>query len=166
MRRRYRSERVVRAVQLLRSAKEDPFLAADVIIGFPGEGEEDFKLTWNLIESLTLSKLHVFPFSPRPGTAAEHPVDPVPERIRDERVHELLALSARLHQTYTERWVGRQLEVVLEKDGTAGDGWRGLSDNYLKVRVRGVPSEVGRAGNLVQAVIEQAGDPCLGRFAE
>ena len=166
MRRRYRSERVVRAVQLLRSAKEDPFLAADTIVGFPGEGEEDFMMTRNLIESLNLSKLHVFPFSPRPGTAAEHPVDPVPERIRDERVHELLALSARLHQTYTERWVGRQVEVVLEKDGTAGGGgWRGLSENYLKVLVRGVPPAIGRAGDLVQAVIEQAGDPCLGRFA-
>jgi threonylcarbamoyladenosine tRNA methylthiotransferase MtaB len=164
MRRRYRSERVVLAVQLLRSAKEDPFLAADTIVGFPGEREEDFVLTRNLIESLNLSKLHVFPFSPRPGTAAEHPVDPVPERIRDERVHELLALSAGLHQTYTERWLGRRVEVVLEKGGTAAcDGWRGLSENYLKVLVREVPPGVGRAGNLVQAVIEQAGDPCLGR---
>ena len=91
----------------------------------------------------------------------------MPERIRDERAHDLLDLSAPLHRIYTERWVGRQVEVVLEKDRTAaGDGWRGLSENYLKVLVRGVPAETGRAGNVVQAVIEQAGDPCLGRFAE
>jgi threonylcarbamoyladenosine tRNA methylthiotransferase MtaB len=165
MRRRYRSERVVRAVQLLRSAKEDPFLAADIIVGFPGEGEEDFLASRSLIESLALSKLHVFPFSPRPGTAAEHPLDPVPERIRDERVHQLLDLSVRLHQTYTDRWVGRQVEVVLEKDGSAAGGdWRGLSENYLKVLVQGVAPEAGRAGKLVRAVIEQGGNPCLGRY--
>jgi threonylcarbamoyladenosine tRNA methylthiotransferase MtaB len=167
MRRRYRSQRVVQAVQLLRTAKADPFLAADVIVGFPGEGEKDFLATLRLIETLGLSKLHVFPFSPRPGTAAAHPSDPVPERIRDERVHQLLSLSARLHESYIERWVGRRVEVVLEKDGSAAGGsWRGLSANYLKVLVEGVPRESGRAGSLVQAVIEKGGNPCLGRFAE
>ena len=167
MRRRYRSERVVRAVQLLRRAKADPFLAADIIVGFPGEGEPDFQATVELIETLGLSKLHVFPFSPRPGTAAEHPRDPVPERIRDERVHRLLALSEKLHERYIERWVGRPVEVVLEKDGFAeAGGWRGLSANYLKVLVAGVPAEAGRAGNQVQAVIEQAGNPCRGRFTK
>ena len=165
MRRRYRSERVVRAVQLLRKAKADPFLAADIIVGFPGEEEQDFQATVGLIESLGLSKLHVFPFSPRPGTAAEHPRDPVPERIRDERVHLLLALSSKLHESYIERWAGRQVEVVLEKDGSAEAGsWRALSDNYLKVLVRGVTPDAGKAGNLVRAVIEQAGNPCRGRF--
>jgi len=166
MRRRYRSERIARAVQLLREAKEDPFLAADMIVGFPGEKEQDFLASLKLVESLGLSKLHVFPFSPRPGTSAEHLADPVPERIRDQRVHELLSLSARLHRTYIQRWLGRQVEVVLEKDGATVDGgWRGLSGNYLKVLVLGVPGEAGRAGNLVQAVIEQAGNPCRGRFA-
>ena len=165
MRRRYRSERVLQAVQLLRSAKADHFLAADIIAGFPGETDADFLATYRLIERLGFSKLHVFPFSPRPGTAVEHPVDPVPERIRDERVHQLLALSARLHQTYADRWVGRQVEVVLEKDGSAaGGGWRGLSENYLKVLVQGVPADEGWAGNLVRVQIEVAGDPCPGRY--
>jgi len=167
MRRRYRSQRVAQAVQLLRTAKADPFLAADVIVGFPGEGEQEFLATLRLIETLGLSKLHVFPFSPRPGTAAAHPSDPVPERIRDERVHQLLSLSSRLHEAYTDRWVGRRVEVVLERGGSAaGGGWRGLSANYLKVLVEGVPPEAGRAGSLVQAVIEEGGDPCRGRFAE
>jgi threonylcarbamoyladenosine tRNA methylthiotransferase MtaB len=163
MRRRYRSERVLRAVQLLRSVKADPFLAADIIVGFPGEREEDFLASRDLVESLGLSKLHVFPFSPRPGTMVEHPTDPIPERIRDERVHQLLALSARLHQIYSDRWVGRQVEVVLEKDNSA-PGWRGLSENYLKVLVHGVPLGAGWAGAPAQVVIEQAGDPCLGRY--
>lgn len=167
MRRRYRSQRVAQAVQLLRTAKADPFLAADVIVGFPGEGEQEFLATLGLIETLGLSKLHVFPFSPRPGTAAAHPSDPVPERIRDERVHRLLSLSSRLHESYTGRWVGRRVELVLERDGSAAGGsWRGLSANYLKVLVEGVPPEAGKAGSLVQAVIEEGGEPCRGRFAE
>ncbi len=165
MRRRYRSERVVQAVRLLRTVKDDPFLAADIIVGFPGEGDQDFQATRRLIESLGLSKLHVFPFSPRPGTAAEHASDPVPQRIRDRRVHELLSLSAELHEAYIRRWAGRQVEVVLEKDGSAAGGsWRGLSGNYLKVLVEGVSGEAGRAGKLVQVLIEEAGDPCRGRF--
>jgi threonylcarbamoyladenosine tRNA methylthiotransferase MtaB len=165
MRRRYRSDRVIRAVQLLRGAKEDPFLAADMIVGFPGETEQDFLDSLRLIESLGLSKLHVFPFSPRPGTKAEHLSDPVPERIRDERVHELLSLSEKLHEDYVERWAGRTVEVVLEKDGCEGGGsWRGLSENYLKMLVDGVPGEAGTPGNLVQAVIDGAGNPCRGHF--
>jgi threonylcarbamoyladenosine tRNA methylthiotransferase MtaB len=69
MRRRYRAEQVRRAVGLLRGARAEPFLAADLIAGFPGETEEDFRATFELAESLGFAKLHVFPFSPRPGTA-------------------------------------------------------------------------------------------------
>ncbi|MBN2552813.1 MAG: tRNA (N(6)-L-threonylcarbamoyladenosine(37)-C(2))-methylthiotransferase MtaB [Spirochaetales bacterium] len=166
MRRRYRSDRVRRAVELLREVKEDPFLAADVIVGFPGETEEDFQASRRLVESLGLSKLHVFPFSPRPGTAAEHPKDPVPERIRDRRAGELLRLSDTLHERYKERWVGRKLEVVLEREGSSSEPgvWRGLSQNYLRVLVEGIPGQAGRMGALVQTVIDRAGDPCRGRF--
>jgi threonylcarbamoyladenosine tRNA methylthiotransferase MtaB len=165
MRRRYRSERVIRAVEMLRSVKGDPFLAADMIVGFPGEGEQDFQASLRLVETLGLSKLHVFPFSPRPGTAAEYSNNPVPERIRDQRVHRLLALSEKLHGIYIRRWQGRTVEVVLEEDGAPGTAkWRGLSENYLKILVDGVPREEGRAGNLVEVSIREAGDPCLGRF--
>jgi threonylcarbamoyladenosine tRNA methylthiotransferase MtaB len=165
MRRRYRSERIIRAVEMLRSVKEDPFLAADMMVGFPGEGEQDFQASLRLVETLGLSKLHVFPFSPRSGTAAEHWSHPVPERIRDQRVHRLLALSGKLHETYIRRWQGSTVEVVLEGNESPGAGsWRSLSENYLKILVDGVPQEEGRAGNLVEVSIREAGDPCRGRF--
>jgi threonylcarbamoyladenosine tRNA methylthiotransferase MtaB len=113
MRRRYRVDQIVRAVGLLREAKQDPFVAADIIVGFPGETGQDFLASYRLVETLKLSKLHVFPFSPRPGTPAEHMADHVTERIRDERVGKLIALSDSLHKLYAGRWVGKRVAVVL-----------------------------------------------------
>ena len=85
MRRRYGPQRVREAVRILRAARGEPFLAADVLVGFPGESGEDFTQTVRLIEELELAQLHVFPFSPRPGTAAFGLGSRVPERVRDGR---------------------------------------------------------------------------------
>lgn len=166
MRRRYRVEQIVRVVELFREAKQDPFVAADIIVGFPGETDQDFLASFRLVETLKLSKLHVFPFSPRPGTPAEHMTDHVPERIRDERVGKLLSLSDSLHELYAGRWVGKRVEVVLERKRSQTDSgsWQGLSENYLKVLVEGVPDQLGAPGILAEALIEQAGNPCHGRF--
>lgn len=166
MRRRYRVEQVVRVVELLREVKQDPFVAADIIVGFPGETDQDFLASYRLVETLKLSKLHVFPFSPRPGTAAEHLKDHVPERIRDERVGKLLSLSDTLHELYAGRWVGKRVEVVLERERSQTDSgnWQGLSENYLRVLVEGIPDQAGTPGILAEALIEQAGNPCRGRF--
>ncbi len=166
MRRRYRVEQIVRVVELFREAKQDPFVAADIIVGFPGETDQDFLASFRLVETLKLSKLHVFPFSPRPGTPAEHMTDHVPERIRDERVGKLLSLSDSLHELYAGRWEGKRVEVVLERERSQTDSgsWQGLSENYLKVLVEGVPDQLGAPGILAEALIEQAGNPCHGRF--
>jgi threonylcarbamoyladenosine tRNA methylthiotransferase MtaB len=166
MRRRYRVEQIVRVVELFREAKQDPFVAADIIVGFPGETDQDFLASFRLVETLKLSKLHVFPFSPRPGTPAEYMTDHVPERIRDERVGKLLSLSDSLHELYAGRWVGKRVEVVLERERSQTDSgsWQGLSENYLKVLVEGVPDQLGAPGILAEALIEQAGNPCHGRF--
>ncbi|MCX7040331.1 MAG: tRNA (N(6)-L-threonylcarbamoyladenosine(37)-C(2))-methylthiotransferase MtaB [Spirochaetes bacterium] len=85
MKRRYRAEKVREGAALLRAAKGAPFLAADILVGFPGETEEDHAATRRLIEDVRFSALHVFPFSPRPGTAAAQFKPRVPERIRDAR---------------------------------------------------------------------------------
>jgi threonylcarbamoyladenosine tRNA methylthiotransferase MtaB len=158
MRRRYRAEQVRQAVRLLRAARAEPFLAADLIAGFPGETEEDFRASFELAESLGFAKLHVFPFSPRPGTDAYRMGQRVPERERDRRVQALIALSDRLAAAYRSAWVGREVEVVVEEQLGGGSAWRGFSGNYLPCAVRGVPE--GPAGRLVRARIENNGDPC------
>jgi threonylcarbamoyladenosine tRNA methylthiotransferase MtaB len=168
MRRRYRADQVRRAVGLLRAARGEPFLAADLIAGFPGETEQDFRASFELAESLRFAKLHVFPFSPRPGTAAVRMGGRVPERERDERVRALTGLSGRLARAYSGAWVGREVEVVLERRRAGGSAWRGFSGNYLPCAVRGVPESLGPAGSspgrLVRARIEDDGDPCGALF--
>ncbi len=168
MRRRYRAEQVRRAAGLLRDARGEPFLAADLIAGFPGESEQDFQATFELAESLGFAKLHVFPFSPRPGTAAMRLGDRVPERLRDERVRALTELSDRLASAYRSAWVGQEVEVVLERRRAGGASWRGFSGNYLPCAVRGVPEGHDSSGlppgRLVRARIEDDGDPCGALF--
>ncbi len=176
MRRRYRPERVREAVRLLRQAKGEPFLAADVLVGFPGESGEEFEQTRSLIEELRLARLHVFPFSPRPGTAAWSLEPRVPERVRDQRAGRLLRLSERLYARYVSQWVGREEEAVLEEPESApearaepgcaspGGGWIGLTGNYLRVRVAGLPPQAASRGRMVQVRIERAGPICAASF--
>jgi threonylcarbamoyladenosine tRNA methylthiotransferase MtaB len=160
MRRRYTPDTVIAAFARLRAAKGDPFLAADLIVGFPGESDEDFARTRELVETLELSDLHVFPFSPRPGTAAVGMTPRVPERLRDARAAVLLELAARLRRRYAQRWVGARLEAVLAEpllgsvDGEGG--WRGLTENYLEVEIGGVPPVLARRGELVSVLVDSA----------
>ncbi len=168
MRRRYSVQQVRVAADLLRAARIEPFLAADLIAGFPGESDQDFRATFELAESLGFAKLHVFPFSPRPGTAAARLGERVPERVRGERVKSLTDLSGRLGLAYRRAWVGREVEVVLESRRAGGSTWRGFSGNYLPCAVRGVPEQPGppepSPGRLVRARIEDDREPCGARF--
>lgn len=162
MNRRSRSARIRQAVSLLRSSKEDPFLAADVITGFPGETEADFADTRNLLNEISFAALHVFPFSPRPGTAASGFKPAVPEHVRHQRARELRALGRQSASSYAHSWVGRDVEVLLE--GREGARAWGVSGNYLKVDVSGVPAADGGEGSIVRARITSANGMCRGLF--
>jgi threonylcarbamoyladenosine tRNA methylthiotransferase MtaB len=167
MRRRYRSVQVERAVVELQGVKAQPFLAADLIAGFPGESDADYQATYDQAERLGFAKLHVFPFSPRAGTAAHSMRGRVAERIRDTRVRELVSLSARLEERYRLSWEGREVQVVLENRHLStpeGEAWEGTSENYLKVRVYGIPPELAGPGRLISARITGHGNPCGGRY--
>lgn len=135
VRRPYTSERVRRAIAGLRGVKDDPFLAADVIVGLPGETEEDYEATRALIEEGRFAALHVFPFSPRPGTELYQATRHVPERIAGRRAAELRELAGKLHTRYAEGWIGRTVQVLVEAwTEIDGEGWwEGVSENYLRV---------------------------------
>ncbi len=154
--RHYSSEKVVEAVRLLRGAKEDPFIAADLIVGLPGEDEEAFKDSYNLIERLELSQMHIFPYSPRPGTALFSAKNRVPERITGERTARIRKLTLNLYNKYLERWNGREVEVILEKyieSNKADSFWSGLSENYLHISLNGLDNDVSYRGKLVKCRI-------------
>jgi threonylcarbamoyladenosine tRNA methylthiotransferase MtaB len=165
MKRRYQAARVRQGVGLLRSARQDPFLAADLIAGFPGETPEEHRETVRLIQEMRFAALHVFPFSPRPGTLAAGMRPPVPQRVRDERAAELGSISRALSEAYAKSWVGRIVDVLIEAGaGRAAGEASGVSGNYLKVTVENVPADVNQKGMMIHARITRPGEVCKAAF--
>jgi threonylcarbamoyladenosine tRNA methylthiotransferase MtaB len=157
MRRAYGAQKVKEGAALLRAAKSEPFIAADLIVGFPGESEQDFAQTRSLVEEVRFAALHVFPFSPRPGTPAASLKPSIPERTRSERARVLAALSCRLNKDYSHAWRGKVVEVIFEgTDGERRGPPRGVSGNYLKLEVRGLPDGADPRGKMARVRI--AGD--------
>ena len=113
MNRRYTTgffrERIIR----LSEAVPDIFIGMDVIAGFPGETDAEFARTVSFLEGLPVAALHVFPFSPRPGTPAAELPNRVPGPVAKERVRTLLRLSERKREAFHRRFVGRELEALL-----------------------------------------------------
>ncbi len=153
--RHYTAGRVVQAVKLLRDSKEDPFIAADIIVGLPYEGDEDFEATYSLIRDLDFSQVHIFPYSPRPGTELYTVPVHVPERVAKERAGKMHDLSVMLHRRYLERWKEREVEIILERmdDKPEPPEWMGLSGNYIHGMVFNVPGGEENRGKLVLASI-------------
>ncbi len=132
MRRRYTAERYRERIAKIRELMPDSFLGVDVIVGFPGEGEEEFMETYHLLEEVGASFLHIFPFSERPGTPAVSMPNKVQSRISTERVERLEELSAKLNRRFAERFLGETREVLFESTNHNGIMY-GYTDNYLRV---------------------------------
>jgi threonylcarbamoyladenosine tRNA methylthiotransferase MtaB len=157
MARRYTRAGVIRAVELLRGACENPFIAADIITGFPGETAADHAQTESLIRETELASLHVFPFSRRPGTPAWDMPNRVPERVTRERASSLRALAASGRERFANSLIGCRLHVIIEKANA--DSWEGLCENYMTVR--GTPDPAAVPGALIPVRITAAADSFL-----
>ena len=131
MGRRYTAEDYIRLVEKARRLLPDPAVWTDLIAGFPGETAEDHRRTVSLVRELALSRLHVFPYSPRPGTAAAAFPDQVAPDVKKDRVRELRALGEELHLAYCRRFIGREAAVLVEK--AAGGTAFGHCAHYLGV---------------------------------
>ncbi|HOU14239.1 MAG TPA: tRNA (N(6)-L-threonylcarbamoyladenosine(37)-C(2))-methylthiotransferase MtaB [Anaerolineae bacterium] len=107
-------------------------ITTDVIVGFPGESEADFAASLDCVARLAFARLHVFPYSERPGTAAVRLPDPVPPAVRAERAAKMRALGEQLAAQYRLNFIGQALPVLWERRDAAGY-WHGLTDNYLEV---------------------------------
>jgi len=132
MRRPYTASMVHQAANRLRSVKENPFLACDIITGFPSETDEDFEQTFAMCSQIGFAWIHAFPFSPRPGTEAYTMRPHIPERTAGERVARLSILAEKNRQTYRDYWVGRTLPAIVETDSGA-NGTTVLTENYLSI---------------------------------
>ncbi len=129
----------------IKAAEPRICIGADVIVGFPGESDEQFEQTRDFLASLPLSYLHVFTYSPRPGTAAAQMPGQLPGHVKKRRNHLLRELSERKRQAFGESLMGEVLEVVVERFAPRQAGClRGLTDNYMQVIFKGGEHLVGQ----------------------
>lgn len=133
MRRRYNTARFAERIAAVRRAMPDVFLGIDIIVGFPGETEEDFACTCDFLERIAPAFLHVFPYSVRPGTPAAELPGRVPPEVAERRASRLGGLSQRLHADFCARHAGR-IETVLWESTLRGGYMFGYTGNYIKVR--------------------------------
>ncbi len=131
MRRRYATEDYRRAVSLIREALPGAAITTDVIIGFPGETPAEFEETLAFCQELKFARIHVFPFSPRPGTTAAQMPESVAESVIKQRSQQLIALAEESARDFRQRFLGKTVPVLWERQ--TGGIWAGFTDNYLRV---------------------------------
>ncbi|WP_010287991.1 tRNA (N(6)-L-threonylcarbamoyladenosine(37)-C(2))-methylthiotransferase MtaB [Kurthia massiliensis] len=160
MRRKYTMEFFGQRLTQLKEVLPDLAITSDVIVGFPGETEEEFMETYNFIRDYEFAELHVFPFSKRTGTPAARMEDQVDEDVKNERVHRLLSLNDQLAKQYASRFENEVLEVIPEEIVKAGEPNEGMllghTANYMKVAFEGTPDMIGQ---IVKVKVTQAGYP-------
>jgi threonylcarbamoyladenosine tRNA methylthiotransferase MtaB len=143
MGRPYASADFVRLLERIAAAIPDCGIGTDVICGFPGESEADFRTTCDVLTALPITYLHAFTFSARPGSAAAGFSDQVPGEIRKERTRELKRLGRSKNRAFRERHLRRTVSVFVENASTEpGKPPGGLTDNYLRVEID-APSVAG-----------------------
>ncbi|MFD7309757.1 tRNA (N6-isopentenyl adenosine(37)-C2)-methylthiotransferase MiaB [Promicromonospora sp. NPDC059942] len=122
MRRSYRSEKFLGILDRVRAAMPDASITTDIIVGFPGETEEDFAETMRVVEASRFSSAFIFQYSPRPGTPAATMEDQLPKAVVQERFERLLALQERIGAEEADQQVGRTLEVLVAEGSGRKDG--------------------------------------------
>lgn len=133
MRRRYTTARFAERIAAVRSRMADAFIGIDVIVGFPGETEEDFRTTYDFLEGLQPAFLHIFPFSERPGTPAVTMPGKVQPSVATQRVARLEELCARLHGAFCTAAIGTEERVLFESTMRGGMMF-GYTGNYRRVK--------------------------------
>jgi len=136
MHRKYRPWHYADRIERIRRAMPDAAIGADVMVGFPGETDEEFEQTRAFIERLPFTYLHVFTYSSRPGTPSAEMAEQVPVQIARERNRILRELIVKKKRVFMESFVGREVEAITLTHFD-GDYTEALSDNYLKLRLRG-----------------------------
>ena len=132
MRRRYKRDVFASRIHKVRESRPHTFFGVDVIVGFPGETDEDFESTYQFIESLPISFLHVFPYSERPNTRTVDMDGKVNDKELNRRTEALLALSDKKHRTFYEQQLGTIRQALFEQTTSRGKTI-GFTENYVKV---------------------------------
>jgi len=145
MKRRYLTAFFADRVLKIKTKMPDACIGADVIVGFPGETDEDFNEACRFINSLPLSYLHVFTYSERPGTPAASMAGKIPNRIRDERSHALHIIGNKLKQEFCISQIGQNRTVIFERQKSDGT-MTGFTDNYVEILTETQPEFLHHPG--------------------
>ena len=135
MNRKYTTQRYLESCRLLRAWFPAPAITTDLIVGFPGETEEEFSATLDFIRQCAFSAMHIFPYSPRTGTPAAKMPGQVPPQVKEDRAHRAAAAAAELEQHYLAACVGQTFPVLFEEE--RGGLWHGHAPNYTEVVLAG-----------------------------
>ena len=133
MNRKYSCDEFFRVTEILREYFKDVNLTTDIIVGFPGETNEEFESTYEFLSKIKFYKMHIFKYSPREGTLAAKMTNQIDGNIKEERSQKLIELSNKNEREYNEKYIGKSVEVLFEeeKDGL----WSGYTKNYVRVFV-------------------------------
>jgi threonylcarbamoyladenosine tRNA methylthiotransferase MtaB len=150
MKRRYTTADYQRAVSLIRDVVPEAAITTDIIVGFPGETEEEFRESLNFSRRTKFARIHVFPYSPRQGTEAASMPNQIADKVKKQRSQEMLALAEESARNFRQKFLGRTMTVLWEKQ-SRGSVWSGYTDNYIKVYTK---SRENLANKLVPVKLE------------
>ncbi|MBW4847009.1 MAG: tRNA (N(6)-L-threonylcarbamoyladenosine(37)-C(2))-methylthiotransferase MtaB [Lachnospiraceae bacterium] len=152
MNRHYTTEDYLNRCQILRKAFKNPAITTDVIVGFPGESDEDFQVTKEYLKNVQFYEMHVFKYSKRNGTKAAVMPDQVPESIKVERSNDLLCLEKEMSLEYRKSWLGSRTEVLMEEEYWWNDihYMIGHTREYVKAAV---PFVEGLKGVVIEGIL-------------
>lgn len=163
MKRRYLPALYKDKIEKIRTHVPTAGIGADVIVGFPGETEELFNETFEFINTLPISYLHVFSYSERPNTPAAEFTTKIAPKIKSERSKKLHLLSIQKKHSFYERFIGKTVPVLFESVHSDGI-LSGLTEEYVRVDVK---SEVNLTNKIIDVTIEEVlNDKCIGKIAE
>lgn len=146
MNRRYNTKEFRENVELIRRYMPEAGLTTDIIVGFPGETEEEFSETMSFVEEIGFSRIHVFKYSPRKGTPAATMKDQVKGEIKNKRSEQLIDLGVKLTTKFNKEFDGKMMAVLYE-DGNSGKGvYEGYTTNYIRVKT---PSQKDLIGDII-----------------
>lgn len=156
MNRKYTTCEYKKVVEDLRYNIKDVSITTDVIVGFPGESEEEFETSYNFLKSIKLSKMHIFKFSSRKGTKAFNMKGQVNGNIKDIRSNRLIKLNNRLENEFMNKFINRQMSVLYEQTFDGDEKlFEGYTSNYIKVVAR---SDENIEGDLKDTLLEKVED--------
>ena len=133
MKRPYDTVYFLDRIRYIQQMIPDISISTDIIVGFPGESEEDFMKTLSFIKEVNFSFLHVFPYSKKSGTVAAQMADQISQDVKRSRVTQLISLSDKLYETYQKTFLAKEVDIIMEaeKDGK----WMGHSSHYLPIEI-------------------------------